>query len=516
MATRIIDRNHERTNTSKAIGLQYRVSELLCWMGLFDRFAARAAPNGTMHLYVDGALRLRVRLDSLSNAAGASGFTPRPIVIPQCETEEILEKALRERGTVVERGTTFVRSVDTAEGVISEVVTATGSAEIASRYLVSCEGAHSVIRIQSGITFVGKTFPHDFITADVELDTPLDHSHSYTWVHPDGVLAAIAFRDERRWRLFIEGGSAADAPDDVTLERVRTLFVERTGDRETRVINPTWLTRFRVHSRTVDRFSTGRVFLAGDAAHLHSPLGGQGITTGMQDAYNLAWKLAAVLRGAPAALLATYGEERLPIARAVMRTTQNNTSLLFARTGLQKLVRDRIVFPLLQRPFVQRYMIAKISQLRQHYRRSSLSWNRRWSLRIGGMWAGDRAPDIVFDDAGLTATTSLFSLLHGGGFVALMTSRRNECAGLVRALERLGVSCRTIALDAAHSGDVDLIDRHGDFRRLYRARSGQFLLIRPDGYVALRCRLDRADIVRQYLTNVFSSDAVANAFSPRD
>jgi hypothetical protein len=310
----------------------------------------------------------------------------------------------------------------------------------------------------------------------------------YSWLHPDGVVSAITMPGERRWRLFIEAGHAAG--DEVTLDRVRALYAERTGDQQSRVSDPTWLTRFKIHSRMVARFRKGRIFLAGDAAHLHSPSGGQGITTGMQDAYNLAWKLAQVLReGAPEALLDSYDEERRPAARAVLATTESNTRLLFATSPVGKWFRNRVFLPLLGTRPVQRRLVTRLSQLDMSYRGSSLS--RQLGRRR--LRAGDRAPDVILQGA---PPVALFTLLGRTRFVALLTREEDD---LARRLTALGVETRVVAVD-------------GDLRQLYGARSGDLWLIRPDGYVGLRCPMARRDFVIAYLAQLWSSEALARAF----
>jgi 2-polyprenyl-6-methoxyphenol hydroxylase-like FAD-dependent oxidoreductase len=503
---RIIDKNDAPSKTSKAIGLQYRVSELLTWMGLIDRFEARAAQTDSVNLYVDNVRVLVLRLDTLPNTSGAGAFTPRPIILPQSETEAILGDALREHDCDVEWSTTFVRFTQDSDRVLAVVRTSGGDETIDCEYLVSCEGAHSTIRKQAGISFAGKAYPHDFVMADVELDWTHRHEDSHAWLHPDGMLSTIALRGERRWRLFIEAGPGDGTIDEVTLERVQALLAERTGDHTTRATNPTWLTRFKLHSRIVDRFSRGRVFLAGDAAHLHSPSGGQGITTGMQDAFNLAWKLGMVLRdGASRMLLETYSEERLPIARAVLRTTDRNTNLLFANTRVGQFVRNRIAFPLLNLRWVQGRMVAKLSQLDQRYRRQSLSWARRSLWRRTTLRAGDRAPDVLFGVEG----SSLFALL-GTRFVALVTG--DVSPALSDGFGRLGIEAHSVSLVADPKATTDLVDVTGEFRRLYGARDGEVWLIRPDGYVGLCCPSDRLDVVKSYLMGLWSAKAIAGAF----
>src|SRR5262249_22577128 len=268
--------------------------------------------------------------------------------------------------------------------------------------LVSCEGAHSLIRKQAGFSFDGKTYPMKFFMADVELDWPYARNEVHAWMHPDGVLAAFAMPGHNRWRLMIDSGKAVgDGPAEVTLPLVQQILAARTGEQEARVVNPTWLTEFKINCRMVDCFRKGRVFLAGDAAHIHSPSGGQGIVTGVQDAYNLAWKLGTVLRdGAPDRLLDTYGEERLPAAQGVLRATDRNPNVFFATKPLSRLLRDRVILPVLRMPFMQERLVRKMSQLDKNYRTSSLSVHQdRRLLKMGvRVRAGDRTPDVVFED----------------------------------------------------------------------------------------------------------------------
>lgn len=487
----VIDKAAGPSTTSKAIGLQYRVSEILAWMGLVDRFLARAAEQTTVNLITEGRVAARLALGTLTDRCGAGGFAPRAIIIPQSETEAILGAALRESGGQIEWGRELVSFSDDGRCVTAVLA---GGDLVRARYLVSCEGAHSVARKASGIAFEGKTYPHDFIMADVAMTTTLRSGEAYSYLHPRGVLSAITMPGEHRWRLFIEAGETQ--VDEVTLDAVRALFVERTGDHASIISDPIWLTRFKIHSRIVERFRAGRVFLAGDAAHLHSPSGGQGITTGMQDATNLAWKLVQViLHGAPGELLDTYDEERRPAAQAVLAATDTNTRRLFAQGAIGKWFRNRVFIPLLGTRMVQRRLVAKLSQLDVGYRQSRLS-GAGGTLRAAGVGAGDRAPDVELHCG--EDPTSLFRLLGAGRFVALLA--RGE-ADLARRLESLGVT-------------VHVLGTNAEARRIY-GRSRRYLwLIRPDGYVLLRCSMSRRDVLRAVLEKLWSSDAVSAAFGP--
>jgi 2-polyprenyl-6-methoxyphenol hydroxylase-like FAD-dependent oxidoreductase len=481
----LVDAASGPSTTSKAIGLQYRASELLVWLGVFDTFERAAAPGTVINLHSGPRRVAQLRLAADPSRAGTGGFVPRPVILPQNETERILGDRLGELGGQVTWGSALERLEQDADGVTAVVAGRT----VRARYLVGCDGAHSAARKLAGISFEGKTFPHDFIMADVAMRGPQAHGEAHAWLHPDGMLSTITMPGEDRWRLFIEAGTAEGREVDLPL--VQELYAARTGDASTRLTDPTWLTRFKIHSRMVDRFREGRVFLAGDAAHLHSPSGGQGITTGMQDAYNLSWKLAQVLRhGAPPALLDTYDAERRPAARQVLDTTERNTNLLFARSRLGKWLRDRLVMPLLGTGPVQKRLFARLSQLDANYRTSPLS---------RGPGAGDRAPDVVMrTEAGLG---SLFADLATARFVAWLTPGPGfDPQPWASRLEGLGVLVRVLDPGA---------DVHGDLARLYGADAPGVTLIRPDGYVGFVGRPFVAQELLDHLERLWGRDAVA-------
>lgn len=521
---RIIEKSPAPSTTSKAIGLQYRVSEVLNWMGLFDRFLAGGVRGVGLNFYAGGERILHLRLDNLHGTSGKGAFEPKSIVIPQSVTENLLIEALEERGTGVERSTTFVEFTQDGDRVISRIRHADGGEEIVeSKYLVSCEGPHSLIRKQAGLSFAGKTYPVSYFMADVELDWEISHEDVHVWIHEDGMFSAIPMPGDRRWRLFVESGKEVEeGATEVTVDLVRRLMAERTGDHTTRASNPSWLSEFRISCRMVDRFSNGRVFLAGDAAHIHSPTGGQGITTGVGDAYNLAWKLDLALRGvASGELLDTYSEERLPVVRSVLKTTDQTASVFLAHTRLRQLFRDRIVLPLLRSRMMQKRLTRRLSQLDMNYRESSLSKNQEAGL-LGRarVRAGDRTPDVIFRDARTGEETSLFEFLGHSRPIALFgvdrSSTSERTAGIERLMQacgRLGIESNPVTPEPVRRPEHGLIDTSGDFHRLYGA-SGEFLyLIRPDGYVGLLQRPIDEPALQAYMTKLFRADVVQSAFA---
>ena len=280
---RIVEKKAERSTTSKALGLQPRLSEVFSILGIGDQFFARGFDGvRALNLRAGAKKLLTIKLQFPPNLAGRDACQPRLIMIPQSVTEEILETALAERGHRVERRRELVGFSQDRDSVRAVIRPADGVEEaIRARFLVSCEGAHSVVRKQAGFTFAGATLPLRTLLADVTIDWDLPDDEVHAWFHRDGGFAALPF-GERRWRLVAECPEGPqDASPEVTLGQMQDLMVQRTGMKGVRVRDPLWLSDFRINARMVDRFRVGRVFVAGDAAHIHSPAGGQGIATGI-------------------------------------------------------------------------------------------------------------------------------------------------------------------------------------------------------------------------------------------
>jgi 2-polyprenyl-6-methoxyphenol hydroxylase-like FAD-dependent oxidoreductase len=511
---RIVEKKAERSTTSKALGLQPRLSEVFAILGVAGKFFERGFDGvRALNLRSRAKKLLTIELQFPPNLAGREACQPRLIMIPQSVTEEILETTLAERGQVVERRRELIGFSQERDSV-SAVIRHEGGAEetIRAKFLVSCEGAHSVVRKQAGLTFAGATFPLRTLLADVTIDWDLPDNEVHTWFHRDGSFAALPFGGQK-WRLIAE---CPENPDDsapeLTLEQMQELTVERTGKKNARVRDPLWLSDFRINARMVDRFRERRVFVAGDAAHIHSPAGGQGIATGIQDASNLAWKLAAFLReGAPDSLLDTYDEERKPIAREVLHRTSAVTSIIFAMNPIAGFVRERLLVPVLRRRFVQRRMFAKLSQLEMNYRGRTLSAHCDGMFSRVRVRAGDRTPDVVFERAG--QKVSLFQLLGSSGMIALLGPGENS-QKFAGALAALGVRPFLVSPDGAAMPPAECLkDLYGDFARLYGAHGPFLYLIRPDGHVALFQLCAEAGALVAYLKRIRRSDIVEKAFT---
>ncbi|CCK25557.1 monooxygenase [Streptomyces davaonensis JCM 4913] len=341
---------------------------------------------------------------------------PFLLFLSQAETEQVLSEHLGARGVTVERGVELVRTEVNGSHTVCWLRGRDGVEEaVAARYVVGCDGAHSTVRQQAGIGFEGYAYPQTFLLADLEVDglEPKGAVHSY--VSGSGMLFFFPLGSPASWRLLAM--RPPDLPDTEVTPALLQEITRRYADDGLLLRDPAWMTDFRLHNRGAAHYRAGRCFLAGDAAHIHSPAGGQGMNTGIQDALNLGWKLALVCRGAaPEELLETYEVERAPVGRLVRRLTDRaftigtsgNPVIRFARNQLAPYVAPLV---LRARP-LRRRLFRTVSELGIHYRRSPLSVGGSRTPRRGPR-AGDRLPDLPRGLQSLTATTGWHLLLAG-------------------------------------------------------------------------------------------------------
>jgi hypothetical protein len=319
-----------------------------------------------------------------------------------------------------------------------------------------------------------------------------------------------------------------------SLELFQRLFRERASRPDVELRHPTWMSDFVSNVRMVDRYRVGRVFLAGDAAHVHSPVGGQGMNMGIQDAYNLGWKLDLVLRGhGGEELLDTYEQERLPVARAVLKGTDVGYSVVFSANPLVTILRERVLIPLLQVPAVQQAVLGRSHQLDVSYRGSQPAQARSSSARHSGHGsplsrlrlakgprAGDRAPDAPLHDPATGAIRRLFDVTRGPHFTLLLfTGRASSGHAHLQALadhatRRLGDNLRAYLIVPAPDryGHTDpdrsvLVDVDGSAARSYGAVGDVLYLIRPDGHVGVRAQCLHEQALETYLDTIWTAQA---------
>ncbi len=407
---------------SRGKGLQPRTLEVFHDLGVLDEVLAAGGPAPVGMVWSGGERQGEHDMfaDETIEPTPAEPYAGRPCMLPQWRTQEILYARLRELGGEV----LFGRAVsDLEQDADSVTVTFDEGPTVRARYLVAADGGRSTVRRLLGIGMTGEEVdPSPTLVADVRIDpAALDRDNWHIFpASPEGALALCPLHGTPDFQLmaqFKEGGTP-----DTSTEGIRKVIASRTHLSADDVTEVRWSSDFRPRAALADRFRDGRVFLAGDAAHVHSPAGGQGLNTSVQDAYNLGWKLGRVLRsGAPESLLDTYEEERRPLAAEMLG--------LSTRIHRGEQSRGRAT-----------------QQLGLGYRESSLSQGAAGALR-----AGDRAPD------GLVDGTRLFDLFRGPHFTLLA----------------VGVELPVIEAEGVRTARISAYEAYGE----------GYFLVRPDGYI---------------------------------
>jgi 2-polyprenyl-6-methoxyphenol hydroxylase-like FAD-dependent oxidoreductase len=506
LTVRVLDKNAHQAQESRAFAVHARSLELLHVLGLADAFLDRGVIATGAQVFVEGRPVAEIDIADIGRTD-----TPYPFVLmlPQWEIEAILAEDLRRQGVEVEHQ---VEVVDVRPSEHDVVVRATcadgGRLEVTAAYAIGADGAHSVVRRCLGLRFEGAPYPQGFLLADCRVEWGLDHDRLKLFVGDRNLAVFMPLRGREVGRIiairpYEEGAStepAGVAP--VTLDEVAAAF-SAVAKVPVTLSEPRWVTRYRLHHRGVDRYGTGRVFVAGDAAHIHSPAGGQGMNTGLQDAANLAWKLALVCAGrAPRELLDTYHAERWPVGRKILERTDRIFAAMSSQQAWAARLRNFVlpfVAPTLAgvAPFRAR-AFHFVSQLGIRYHPNAFVHDasppttpRAWRSGIG---AGKRAPDGRINEA-----RSVFDLLQSYHFHVLALSRRpldeSEIARVAAELAALPAALH-LDLDAhliarsligrdarfLQAESPEVFDAYGVSRRVPQA----IVLVRPDGYVAYR------------------------------
>ncbi|GHI10137.1 hypothetical protein AQI88_26265 [Streptomyces cellostaticus] len=449
----VVERLAERTGESRAGGMHSRTLEVLDQRGILDRFLAIGELQPVGHFS-----GLYLEFDEFESRH------PYPLMILQSDIERLLEEWAAELGVRVRRSSEVSGIRQDGSGVTVELRTEEATpATLRARYLVGCDGGRSTVRKLSGIDFPGTEATMTALIGDVELpDLPED----YVWVRrtPGGDYSAIAF--EPGWHRVItsEFDRVADRDETPTFERLRESLVRVAGT-DFGMRNPRWVSRFNDAARQAARYRQGRVLLAGDAAHIHFPAGGQGLNMGVQDAVNLGWKLASVVRGqAPESLLDSYHAERHPVAERVLHNTRAQSALV--RPGPQTDALRDVFSSLMVFDDVNRYLRGMLTAL-----------DIRYPVDGSHPLAGRRVPDADLKTA--DGATRVYELLHAGRPVLLNLRDSTEVAAAVAGwADRVGL------VEAQSEDDHWLVPALGEIP------APAALLIRPDGHVAWAAATD--------------------------
>jgi 2-polyprenyl-6-methoxyphenol hydroxylase-like FAD-dependent oxidoreductase len=494
VANRIVDMLAAPSPYCRAIGVSPRSMELFDDIGIVEAAADAGVWLRGMRAYVNGEPTQSMTMNGFDMPFG-------PLALPQNETERVLTEHLARLGGEVERGVQLTSLEQNDDGVRATLArTDAADQAVECRYLVGCDGAHSATRKALGIEFPGDRNPGDYMLGDIDLDWQEPHGFTYRFMRVgdaglEELLVAVPLPGHNRYRLSMTADAAlsaqaassevdhafvADRPGP-SLPQIQAV-VDRLAPPGTRITTLRWSSLFRISHRLADHYASGRVFLAGDAAHIHPPTGGQGMNTGLQDAYNLAWKLGLVVRGIAAPqLLASYERERRAVGEDVVGRTQAASQAQNAgeARGLAAVLKDM--------------------QLDVHCRDGGLVRDEgSAAFTDGAPRAGERAPDARgLRRESVGAPQRAFDLLRGPQHVvfAWCPTPADEAAAVAlgsAVRTRWSSLARAVAITAAPAEPVGyrplpaVHDANGEFAAAYGLRGPAVIAIRPDGYIGFR------------------------------
>jgi 2-polyprenyl-6-methoxyphenol hydroxylase-like FAD-dependent oxidoreductase len=486
----IIDRHSGPAQQTRAIAVQARTLEIYSKLGIADRALELGLRGNGANMWVEGKRTARIPLGDIGKSLSPFPFV---LMLGQDDNERIMGERLRRWGMAVQWNTELVAFEQAPDQVTATLKTRDGSTrKVVAAYIAGCDGGHSTVRELSGITFPGAPYEHVFFVADTVATGPMIPGELNIYLWRDGFHLFFPMRGTDRWRVIGILPRQLRGRDDLGFEEtIPSIRHEAGAGLSFKACS--WFSTYRIHHRCAERFRKGRCFLLGDAAHVHSPAGGQGMNTGLQDAYNLAWKLALVVKGrANAALLDTYEAERIPVAHRLLRTTDRLFVLAVSDSRVAALFRTRIVARVAAFAMtiarVRNLAFRTISQIGIRYPESPLSQTLA-GLPKGAPAAGDRFPWLQLRLRENGPVEDLFQKLDDTRYnliVFAQPASPGEAPGLGDLLST------HVIPDDAHNA-----------RELARVRiPGQaFYLLRPDGHVGLAGTRLEPDAVTRYLSD---------------
>lgn len=497
---RIIDKAPAPTDKSKALVVWCRTLEFLDGLGLAETFVRTGLKLSGGGVYANGQRVVHLNLTSDESPYGFA------LMVPQSETERLLAEHLAAKDVTIEREVELVTFAEQPNGVACTLRHGDGRTEsIDVPWLVGCDGAHSTVRHVLGMEFTGAAEPNDWMLADAHIEGRLAIDEVSIFWHEKGVLAFFPIARDR-FRMIADLGEAGAeaARAELTLAEAQARVDER-GPGGLTLSDPVWLSYFRINERKVSDYRRGRAMLAGDAAHIHSPAGGQGMNTGMQDAFNLAWKLALIQRGQGQVepLLRSYSIERSAVGDTVLRNAGKITALATLRNPVAQWLRNHIAPILGSLPAVQDKIRDDWFELSINYRHSPLV-AEQWPRLVGGLAAGDRMCDAPLASTLGGSATTLFAAMRGSTrhvLLLLPGSHEREhvsqlaaiAAEAARAFSDVFSTHVILPKDAATSapampGVSTWLDTDGRLHDRLHAHGPTLVLVRPDGYIGFRCQ----------------------------
>ena len=486
----VIDKLRAPTTESRAIAIHSRSLDMFDRMGIVDELVATGVKSTGMRLYSDGRELFHVTFGGVDSAF------PYSLITAQTETERVLANRLTQLGGTVDRGVELIGLTQDANTVHLTLQRPDGAQEtVDTSWVVGADGGHSTTRHLVGTKLAGSFKGERFILGDCDAEHHMDPQSMYTIFAPEGTVVTMPMRDGRA-RLMAQIHDAPGTPlnPHPTQEDLQQILDERVGG--ITITKSHWLTTFEIHHGQVPSYRFGRVFLAGDAAHIHSPAGGQGMNTGMQDAFNLAWKLAATIGGEGGqALLESYDAERHPVAEKVIEFSASLTKAGTLRGGA-RVVRNAILRVVGNIPAVGEKLANVVEEIGVTYEASPAVLSA--SARHAEIVAGQHLPHI--DNAKLQKQLSAVCSAANTGHTVLTVAAAKPApaagpAGQVQVL---------ITSDVTPVGGYDAViaDPGGIVAKRYGLRNGGRVVVRPDGYIGAVTALDDQTGLADYFAHL--------------
>jgi len=482
---RVIDKLAQPTDQSRAIAVHARSLDMFDRMGIVDEMVSTGIKATAMQLYAGHSRLFRIPLGGVDSAF------PFTLTTAQTETERVLGDHLQSLGVIVERGVELVALAQDDGAAELTVRHDDGSTEqVSTSWVIGADGAHSTVRKVVGTKLAGSFVGERFLLGDVDAEHGLDLDSMHTFFAPDGPVVVLPMLDGRM-RFLAEVHDAPGTPMNMhpTQDELQAILDRRIGG--IRVVRSHWLTSFEIHHARVPAYRWGRVFLAGDAAHIHSPAGGQGMNTGMQDAFNLAWKLAAVVNGqAGDTLLDSYEAERIPVADSVIAFTDRLTRA-GTLSGVPRRIRDVVIRMLSHVPAARRFMANMAEEVNINYRNSPIAVGS--APRHAKVAAGDHLPHAV--DAAVQKQLSVVCGVQNTGHVLLTVASGHVAPAAGEGQVQVLVTADDIPVAGY---DTVIADPNGVVAQRFGLKNGGRVVIRPDGYIGAVASLDDTTTVADY------------------
>lgn len=482
----IIDKKEDITPYSKAIGVQARTLEIYEQIGLANDLIAQGAIAEKARMIVGGEVRGEIEFGEIGK-----GLSPYPyvLIVEQGKHEKVLYDFITSHGRDVLWNTELENFTQDDSSVKANIKNSNGeSREIAAKFLIGCDGAKSPVRHTLGLTFEGSTFERMFYVADVQIDWNLSHDALAVFLMKTNLLAFFPMVGEDQWRI------VGTFPEEFAKDEGNVLYeeieeqIKQDAEVELDITDVNWFSTYKVHTRHVSKFSSGRCFLAGDSAHIHTPAGAQGMNTGIQDAYNLAWKLAMVLRErSDPEILESYNQERLENAKKLLRTTDRFFNLVASPEPILAYLRTH-VFPYIagaafSLDAVKKFVFPLISQTAINYRHSSLSANNgSFSVK-----AGDRMPYFTIEGE------SIYDKLREPKFHLLTFF---DGSGNLPDLPESFINHYSTVIDFQH------LPLYPHITEIFDATETFMILLRPDNYIGFISAEISSESLENYLAEI--------------